>query len=630
MNSESNRFDVLSEIATYARRVRELLPTCFDFMKKPINRQSYKDHQKEAKRKAKGQIAMYFNWLLIEFVNIFLNKYKLKLAKVQLVDSSVEMEQLKIDITTSIETTAIGEQEERVLCNIRQYAQKELTNLSDAAWQSFKNAGTNFASLRFVKECRKCLDTEIEYFPNTMGEYCDPKTKILYFLNLFKDKLIINNNTINIRLAGDGTNVASQFTVLNFTFGFLDRFNESTDLNITRNGTVDPNTALGNFILGKFHIRKECYDDLKIALKELAEKLSELKEIELDGIIYQIEFFLGGDLKFIAIVIGINAASSNYPCPWCILHKNQFSTNICDHKINRILSGSDYGQLHEPIFKFIKVENIIPDVLHMGMRVTDKLETNLHDDITQMDETFNENIERNPNFESYVNYLETINIKRPYYTNKITSQLTMRDLNGVEKKRLFDNIDLPTLFPDLENSTIIADIWRTFNELMYKMKDDRISVMQIKDQTKTWLESFTALPSVDSANDVTPYMHIFASHLHEQIDSLKRRGLYFNSFSMQGLEFLNCLDIKCFHRSTNKKGAIIKQLINKRSRVEILSFHKDLTRLFAEKRVHLRASERDAYNRRIWARLANLIEDTDDHNEDQPDINNAEASMGNE
>ncbi len=494
MNYDYNRFNVLSEISTYANRVKALLPTIkgFEFLKTASNRQGYTEHQYKAKRTARHQIALYFQWLLMEFVDIFLKKYKLKMAKVHLVDSSVPMDNLEIDIAM----TDTSEIEYKLQRNFRQYAIKEMTNLSDRAYQSFINAGTNFGSLRFVKECRNFLNKEINYIPNTLGEYCDPESKILYFLNLLRDKIIIKNNTINIRLAGDGTNVAKHFTVLNFTFGFLDSFKEGA----LDNGTLDANTALGNFILGKYHIKKECYADLKIALKELSEKLSELKEIQLDGIRYKIEFWLGGDLKFISLVTGINAASSNYPCPWCILHKNQFSNNSFDHSINRILSGSEYGQLHEP------VENIIPDVLHMFMRITDKLERKLHDDIEELNNTFSNTIEGNANFELYVNFLELINIKKPYYKDKTTSQLVLRDLNGVEKKRLFERINLPLMFPELENGSTLNEIWTDFINLTFDLKDDRLSVTQIKDQAKKWLELFTSLPSVDSANDITPFL----------------------------------------------------------------------------------------------------------------------------
>ena len=97
---------------------------------------------------------------------------------------------------------------------------------------------------------------------------------------------------------------------------------------------------------------------------------------------------------------------------------------------------------------------------------------------------------------------------------------------------------------------------------------------------------------------------------------------------MQGLEFLNCLDIRCFHRSTNKKGEIIKQLIKKRSRIELLSFHNNIKTLFEENRVHVIAENREATQQRIWARLANLIEEpvNEDDIDDQPYVNGAEAA----
>jgi len=43
---------------------------------------------------------------------------------------------------------------------------------------------------------------------------------------------------------------------------------------------------------------------LKTALKELLDELKTLKTIEVDGTEYTIEFWLGGDLKFLALVLG--------------------------------------------------------------------------------------------------------------------------------------------------------------------------------------------------------------------------------------------------------------------------------------------------------------------------------------
>lgn len=55
-------------------------------------------------------------------------------------------------------------------------------------------------------------------------------------------------------------------------------------------------------------------------IKEFGE-LSELKEIKTNdthtGTTHQIVYYLGGDLKIIPLVMGINDANSAHPCPFC-------------------------------------------------------------------------------------------------------------------------------------------------------------------------------------------------------------------------------------------------------------------------------------------------------------------------
>ncbi len=130
-----------------------------------------------------------------------------------------------------------------------------------------------------------------------LGEYCNPKEKIDYYLKIFKDTIKIENNTINIRLAGDSTNNGKNLSVLNFSFGFLNEIDHPEETN--------PNAVTGNFALGVFKIKSECYEQLHIALKEIIEKLSSLKATRLNGIDHNIIFWLGGDLKFLALALGM-------------------------------------------------------------------------------------------------------------------------------------------------------------------------------------------------------------------------------------------------------------------------------------------------------------------------------------
>ena len=42
-----------------------------------------------------------------------------------------------------------------------------------------------------------------------------------------------------------------------------------------------------------------------------------LKEITVEGHTYRINYYLEGDWKFLALVTGIDSASSTYSCIWC-------------------------------------------------------------------------------------------------------------------------------------------------------------------------------------------------------------------------------------------------------------------------------------------------------------------------
>ena len=61
----------------------------------------------------------------------------------------------------------------------------------------------------------------------------------------------------------------------------------------------------------------ESYENVKIALREILSLLSKLKEIEIYGVRYEIIQYLGDDMKFLALMFGINPAMSKFSCIWC-------------------------------------------------------------------------------------------------------------------------------------------------------------------------------------------------------------------------------------------------------------------------------------------------------------------------
>ena len=72
----------------------------------------------------------------------------------------------------------------------------------------------------------------------------------------------------------------------------------------------------GNYVLALIKTT-ENYDNLKESLADLNNEMSNLKEITVNSHKYSIEYFLGGDWKFLACVCGSGAANQNFSCIWC-------------------------------------------------------------------------------------------------------------------------------------------------------------------------------------------------------------------------------------------------------------------------------------------------------------------------
>ena len=96
--------------------------------------------------------------------------------------------------------------------------------------------------------------------------------------------------TIRIKLAGDGTRIGKHLHVVNFTFALLDEGSKAY-------------TYEGNHILAIFK-EPEDYESLKRALEDVISEVEKLTVIEIDGINYSIQYYLGGDWKFLALVTG--------------------------------------------------------------------------------------------------------------------------------------------------------------------------------------------------------------------------------------------------------------------------------------------------------------------------------------
>ena len=82
------------------------------------------------------------------------------------------------------------------------------------------------------------------------------------------------------------------------------------------NGSKNPNSPGGNHIIVMIN-SQEKYMHLSKAVKDIANKIKLIKSITINGHNFNIEFFLGADMKFLAICLWLEAANATYSCIWC-------------------------------------------------------------------------------------------------------------------------------------------------------------------------------------------------------------------------------------------------------------------------------------------------------------------------
>ncbi len=112
------------------------------------------------------------------------------------------------------------------------------------------------------------------------------------------------------------------------------------------------------------------------------------------------------------------------------------------------------------------MKNVIVDVLRMFLRISDRLEMILQKNLEAMDCTWSTDLTlNNLNLKKYIEHLESIGIKKPYRIEN--RDVVLRDLNGVEKTKVFKTIDLASLFSTM-NRKEEKSLWSNFFQFYLK------------------------------------------------------------------------------------------------------------------------------------------------------------------
>jgi hypothetical protein len=207
----------------------------------------------------------------------------------------------------------------------------------------------------------------------------DLKTKMLLAAaKLINHELITpRNNTLRIKISGDGYLRTHKLGHVLFTFTFLD-----TELAHQSYATWDLCVLDGD----------ENMDSVAIVMEEISKQMNECDCLSIGENEYKTEFFFSSDQKFLALVLGKSGANSKYFCNWCectkenrgmvnqdaplrtIEHMVHLAEKIPNSKsgAEKWMRGEGKGIVRLPSLTNVDMNHIVPDVMHLFLRIVEK------------------------------------------------------------------------------------------------------------------------------------------------------------------------------------------------------------------------------------------------------------------
>ena len=460
---------------------------------------------------------------------------------------------------------------------------KDKFSISDQAFHELSLLASDLPKSYQVKKLAQILNSEFEIKPapnKILGVQQSLRVRLTSCLNRLVEKAAMDGinfpTTIKVKLTGDGTRIARGYSIVNFAFTILE------------DGRAQ--SALGNHVIAILKI-EENYEKLLAGLQDICEEAKDIEVISIKEKVYTVIWFLGGDWKFLSTVCGLDSANAEHACIWCKCPKDKRFNMTLQWSISDSSEGarttqeiSEKAKLPKksklrfncsetPIFSFIPLQNVIIDHLHLFLRISDVLINLLIRDLQVVDgiSKATSTLPNKTKGKYMVIYKDFLNgpckIKFNWFINKESKKLQYRDLTGPEKIRLFQNIKIPQLFPALNTKNDLQKLWKDFYSLIQQLgKSECDDVDEFEISVKSWVTKFARLYQT---KDVTPYMHAFAMHVPQ---FLRLHG-NISSFTQQGLEKLNDITTKFYHRSSNHHDfESLKQVLQKHNRLELLEY----------------------------------------------------------
>lgn len=335
----------------------------------------------------------------------------------------------------------------------------------------------------------------------------------------------------------------------------------------------------------------ENYDVLKNAFESVFKEINDLIKngyLEVNKQKVNTEFFLGGDYKFILLMLGLKSATADYACAWCKVpkedrwkvgpHFSEFNKEPLCRTLEELRTlcknhptkknSYNYGCEREPLLN-IQLDHVVVDELHLMLRVTDILLENVidaaldWDKFIEMDRTRGQ--ERGVHLKKTVEHIKSLGISFDVWEEKnadgrASGKYKWTSLTGNDKKKLLKefpkNEGTLGLFQSQELGHKVIENWHKFGELYaiinYWSPEQDPSMFHLS--AVAWVNLFLSLNGKMKGYErkrVTPYMHILVAHVPNLLEMYKSVKV----FTGQGVEKNNDVARSVVQRKSNKWGS---------------------------------------------------------------------------
>lgn len=385
-----------------------------------------------------------------------------------------------------------------------------------------------------------------------------------------------DHQPFRLKLGGDGTRVSRISTFVSFYLSHIDNSEVKQD-------------SMQHRIIGLSKC-SESYENIQGSFSSMFHEVNELLEsphLSVDGHDVELDFYLTGDMKMLNLLMGMKSCGADQSCIWCHIksserhtiptHIEQYNTLPLCRNIQNMLHGKkgQSGMKNKPLLLF-PVKKVIPDILHMLLRITDVLERNIIDEALEMDQKAKLSKSNQHHLSDIKRAFQSAGVPFEVWTS--SDSRTSRDyawtsLTGTQKVKILKSLPpkLSTLL-HTETSNTVANIWRKFSIMYDELNAENTDDKELFSQAKEWMRLFLSLAGKRKGyakKNITPYIHVLLAHAPyfvQEYGTLKK-------FKGQALE--KCMDdVKTiFRKKTNKTDAAMETIVV-RKRIEILHAHK--------------------------------------------------------